>query len=213
MTGNNQVCKQWMCHFSASRTTPNKWQKKIALHVYFGVASHVSPSDWEIYPFYNWLIYNRGSLHILKIFVTLLPVQRNDPFSFYMIYLQEAIRWLRLYSYKTHLLALDCVFFCLWDPDAYYPWIKIQLLPPKQMAGPKIWNSLPRNVRNVKNCGNEHFWRSTKNFSCKSAWWSLGGHILLFKAVIHYRPNMRELHLVYVCTRVNSNKYDFNFSK
>ena len=109
-------------------------------------------------------IYNGGSLHIVKLSVTWLPVQRNELFSFYMIYQQEAIIWLRLYSYKTHLLALDCVFFCLWDPDAYYPWIQIQLLPLKQMAGPKIWNSLPRNVRNVKNRGNEHFRRSTKRF-------------------------------------------------
>ena len=116
------------------------------------------------FTFYNCLIYNRGSLHIVKLSVTWLPVQRNELFSFYMIYQQEAIRWLRLYSYKTHLLALDCVFFCLWDPDAYYPWIQIQLLPLKQMAGPKIWNSLPRNVRNVKNRGNEHFRRSTKQF-------------------------------------------------
>ena len=101
------------------------------------------------------------------------PVQRNELFSFYMIYQQEAIIWLRLYSYKTHLLAFDCVFFCLWDPDTYYPWIQIQLLPLKQMAGPKIWNSLPKNVRNVKNRGNKHFRRSTKQFSfCKSALWA-----------------------------------------
>ena len=36
-----------------------------------------------------------------------------------------------------------------------------------QMAGPKLWNSLPKNVRNVKNCGIEQFKEALDNFLSK----------------------------------------------
>ena len=36
-----------------------------------------------------------------------------------------------------------------------------------QMAGPRVWNSLPRNVRNVKNCGIEHFKEALDSFLSK----------------------------------------------
>ena len=35
------------------------------------------------------------------------------------------------------------------------------------MAGPKLWNSLPKNVRNVKNCGIDHFKEALDNFLSK----------------------------------------------
>ena len=35
------------------------------------------------------------------------------------------------------------------------------------MAGPKLWNSLPKNVRNVKNCGIEQFKEALDNFLSK----------------------------------------------
>ena len=35
------------------------------------------------------------------------------------------------------------------------------------MVGPKVWNSLPRNVRNVRNCGIEHFKEALNSFLAK----------------------------------------------
>ena len=35
------------------------------------------------------------------------------------------------------------------------------------MAGPRVWNSLPRNVRNVKNCGIEQFKEALDSFLSK----------------------------------------------
>ena len=36
-----------------------------------------------------------------------------------------------------------------------------------QMVGPKLWNSLPKNVRNVKKCGIEQFKEALDNFLSK----------------------------------------------